>query len=285
VAAVPPLGDWRDAAAFVRESYQEGDLAVVAPDWANPILRWVMGDALDRNDAGRSDTAPYDRLWSLSIRGEDPAEAPGEAPDVDRQVGSVRVRRWDLGSSPVVYDFVPHIADARVSYVDRGRERACSLRRHPLPPGGGLSRGPLRPTERFICDPKRSWSWVGRVMLTDLGFGPRDCVWTHPLGTEPVHVTFDDVPLGDRIVFYGGIYYTAERKGDGGPVHVQLSVDGRPVGHMIHRNGDGWKRMEAQIPGSEGGDRRGTVRFSVTSKQPYHRMFCWSATTRKGPRR
>ncbi len=247
--------DWSAAAARVRRDFREGDLVVVAPSWADPLLREHLGDVITLEDAGRSDLAQYRRLWALSIRGHRPAEAPSAAPALDEQIGAVRVLRWDLRPDGVLYDFTEHVRDAHVSMVQGDREVACAWRDEGRARGGGLGAGPITPAERHVCDARRPWLWVGTTVQDDLDLQPRYCIWQHPAGREPIRATFDDVPLGERIVLYGDVYYEHERDLAHGAVDVSVFVDGEQVGRMVHRDGDGWKRMVASTQ-REGHPRR-----------------------------
>lgn len=274
--------DWERAAERVRAEWQEGDLVVVAPEWADPLLRQHLGDLITLEDAGRSDLAQYRRLWALSIRGHRPAEAPDAAPNHDVQVGPVRVLRWALPEGGVLYDFTEHVRDARVSMVQGGRETPCRWTESGRARGGGLGAGPITPAERHACDPRRSWLWVGATMQDDLDLRPRYCIWQHPAGEEPIRATFEDVPLGERLVLYADLYYEHERDREHGPVHVAAFVDGEEIGRMVHADGDGWKRMVASTQQGEAQKARGDVTIEVTAPNPHLRSLCWSATTR-GP--
>jgi len=289
VARVPPRDDWRRAADRVREGFREGDLIVSAPDWTDPVLRRVLGDRIDFGQAGRSDTAPFERLWVLSIRGHDAPEAPAVEPALDEHLGRVRLRRWDLDPSPVVYHFVEEVRNARVTLVTGGTKRACPWRSAGMARGGGLGAGAMTPSGRFACDGARPWLWVGPTVTEDLELEPRWCIWQHPAGREPVRTTFEDVPLGDRMVLHGGLYYEHERMREHGPIHVSVRVDGEHVGRMTHRDGDGWKRIEVDPRAWPGAptdpEARGDVTIEVTAPEPHLRTFCWSATIRRGPRR
>ncbi|HEY8429205.1 MAG TPA: hypothetical protein VIL20_12550 [Sandaracinaceae bacterium] len=273
--------DWEAAAARVRRDFREGDLVVVAPEWADPILRLHLGDVISLEAAGRSDLSRYERLWALSIRGHLPPEAPAGAPELDEQVGRVRVLRWTLRPDRILYDFVEHVEDARVTMVQGGREIPCPWRNDGRARGGGLGAGPIVPAARHVCDPRRPWLWVGATMQDDLDLRPRWCVWQHPAGPEPIRTTFDDVPLGERVVLYADLYYEHERDREHGPVHVAVRVDGEEIGRMIHADGDGWKRLEASTQ-RPGGPRRerGRVSIEVSAPDPHLRTICWAATTR-----
>jgi hypothetical protein len=276
-ARVVPDEDWARAAAVVRAEHRPGDLIVAAPEWADPLVRRELGDRISLEDAGRSDLAQHERLWVLSIRGHRPEVAPDAPPTLNRQVGRVRVLRWDLEPSPVLYDFTEHVEEARVTIRAGGEDRPCPWRRTGRPRGGGLGAGPITPGERHVCDPRRGWLWVGTTILDDLDLRPRYCIWQHPAGPEPIRATFPDVPLGERLVLYGDLYYEHERHREHGPVHVAVRVNGEVVGRMVHRDGDGWKRMVAATGGR---GARGEVTVEVTAPNPHLRTFCWAATTR-----
>jgi hypothetical protein len=277
---VVPASDWDAAAAHVREEWVEGDVVTVAPRWADPLLREAIGDRLDLASAGRSDLAPYRRLWSLSIRGHRAAEAPEGAPDHAQAFGRVLVERWELPQDEtILYDFVEHVEDAEVALLEGAQPRPCRWTRGGRPSGGGLGSGPITPAERHVCDPGRPWLWVGATVEEDLEMLPRRCVWQHPPGPEPVRASFPDVPLGEAIVLYGGLWWEHERTMAGGPVDVVVRVEGREVGRLTHRDGDGWKRIEAAVPEALRGGR-GRVDVEVSAPNPHLRTLCWAATTR-----
>ncbi len=281
-ARVVDESDWAAAAERVRREHRAGDLVVVAPEWADPILRRHLGDVIALADAGRSDLARFERLWVLSIRGHRAPETPEGPPELDEQVGRVRVLRWALPPSPVLYDFVEHVRDARVTMIDGEHEVPCPWRDEGRPRGGGLGAGPVTPAARHACDPRRPWLWVGATVQDDLDLRPRYCVWQHPAGPSPIRATFEDVPLGDSLVLYGDLYYEHERDREHGPVHVAVRVDGELVGRMVHADGEGWKRLVAatQRPGRPRRER-GQVSIEVSAPNPHLRSMCWAATTRR----
>lgn len=276
--AVAKPADWQAAAAHIRGQLQPRDLIVAAPDWADPLLRLHLGDQIPLPMAGRSDTARYTRLWALSLRGARPASAPAGPPSQRVSFGQVEVLRWDLGQSPVLYDFAEHIAQAQVTLG----ASACRLTQQPLARGGRLGRGSLPPQQRFVCDSRRPWLYVGPTVLEDLALTPRHCVWQHPAGTTPLTVRFADVPLGDRIVFYSGLYYEDERMREHGPVHARILVDGEVRASLVHRDGDGWVR---HVVDTGAGAGRGELAVEVTAPRPHKRSFCWTASSRRGPQR
>jgi hypothetical protein len=91
-------------------------------------------------------------------------------------------------------------------------------------------------------------------------------------------VIFRDVPLGDELVFYGGVYYEHERMREGGPIQVDISIDGQRRGGMTHRDGEGFRKLD--LP-SGSGTQRGDIRIDVRADNTDKRSFCWAASTRR----
>ncbi len=274
-ARVPRDDDWAAASRFLHENYAEGDAFVASPSWADPLMRLHVGDLIAPKAAARADLAPFERLWEVSIRGHR-TELVDRPADLERAFGRVRVRRFDLGPSPVLYDFVDHIREAEVS----AGERPCRWQRQ-APSQGGLWRGPLWPAERHFCGPQ-GWLWVGETILEDLHFEPRRCVWQHPAQGVPIRATFRNVPLGERLVIHGGLYYAHEREQTRPPVTARVLVDEVEVGRLVHRDGDGWKRVELDPDPLRRGASRGDVTIEVIADNPDMRSLCWAASTR-GP--
>ena len=280
VMRVPADADFRAAADFVRSELGPFDAITSAPGFTDPLLRLYLGDRIPLAMAGRSDDAGYERLWVVSIRGALPPDAPQGAPEIERRFGRVRVLRYKLGKSPVLLDLVSALSSADVSIWQDGAPQRCPRRTGGVPRGGGLGRPVLMPiAERFECDPRRPWLFVGNIVMEDLSNTPRYCVWQHPQGNDPVTVRFSDVPLGDEIVFYGGVYYEHERMREGGPIQVDVYVDGRRRGGMTHRDGEGFRRVV--MPSATSATQRGEVKIEVRAKNPDKRSFCWAATTRR----
>jgi hypothetical protein len=281
VSGVASDAEWQRAAAFVRSEFRAGDLITVAPSWADPTLRLHLGASITLAMAGRSDDSAFERAWVLSLRGEHAAlEARGKL-ELEQDFGRVHVARYALGKSPVLYDFVSQWRTAKPTITRRTREEDCVLREDGVPRGAGLGKGVLYPLEeRFDCDARKPWLFIGPVVLEDLSLEPRYCLWQHPQGNAPVSMTFTNVPLGDELVFYGGLYYEHERMRDHGPVRADVFVEGVKRGSLTHRDGEGWKRMSVAT-NTGNAATHGTVRIEVTAPDPDKRSFCWSASTRR----
>lgn len=269
--------DWRRAGEYVRPRIGPRTQVLAAPDWVEPQMRRELGDVLGLDRVGSLDLAPFDRVYLLSVRGHLPPTLEGRAPVGVRRFGEVTVARFELGPSPMLYDFVAHLEDARVERIVDGVAAPCPSVRVPGR-GGGLGFGPYWPEERFVCDAERPWLFVAKTVNEDRDLRLRTCVWQHPQGDEPIRVTFPDVPLGARIVFDADIYYEHERNEVHGPVPFELrvAIDGHDVATMRHFDGQGRKRM---VVASPGGARRGAVSIETTTANPHLRTICWSGRT------
>ena len=272
-AGIPSDASWEAAAAFVRARYRPSDRIAGAPAWVDPIVREQLGDLLSLRMTAPPDDAGIDRLWELSIRG---ARSRAEPPALEQEFDGVHVRMWSLLGDELIYDFVEEISGAKVELVGTERSKVCRwMAARQMP--GGLERGPMTPRERFVCDSRRPWLWVGSTVLTDLDLQPRRCIWQHPVGPDPVRVTFAEVPLGDRLLIRGGIDYQVERRRDHGPVRLRVWIDDRMAAEMVHEDGDGWAGLE--IDTSKLPREPATVRFETTADDPTSRLYCWSASS------
>ncbi|MDB4972390.1 MAG: hypothetical protein JWN48_731 [Myxococcaceae bacterium] len=290
---VPTETDWAGAADYVRSQLAAQDAITVAPGWADPLLRLYLGDRMTAKISGRSDLAAFERLWVLSIRGANAPDAPKRAPNFSQTFGRVRVERFDLGPSKVLVDLVDAIHDARVTRRIEGIDDPCILRT--FPPSvlqGGLGGGIVAPRQRFQCDFERHWLWVGQTLIESLDLSPRRCVWSHPQGADPISITYPDIPLGTRIVLYGGLDYHDERDREKGPVTLRVLLNEREIGSFVHRDGDGMARYEIDLRRELGAaqpgatlPQRGDLKLEVSAAEPYRRSFCWAGSTQSGVRK
>jgi hypothetical protein len=280
---------FRAAAAVVREHYETDDALVIAPDWADPLLRLHLGDRISSKVAGRNDLAAFERLWVLSFRGARAPEAPTRRPDFRRLVQGISVERYDFAPSPVVLDLVDALPAASVDVKTGAGTVACQFReRVGGPQRGGLGFGPVAPRQRFVCDTPGESSWVGTTIIEDLSLKPRRCILQRPRPNEPVSVTYRDVHLGSELVLYAGLYYEDERNEVGVPVTMRVSINGRQRAQFVHRDGEGTKRYQLdtrQAVEQGTASLRGDVRIEVSASDAIKRSFCWSGSIRDARRK
>jgi len=111
-SAAPDDAAWHAAAQAVRAGYQPGDLIVFAPDWADPIGRWQLGDLIPIAMAARMDAARYGRIWEVAIRGARAPETAGLTPVASEDHAGVTVRRFERAPAIVVADVLDRAATA-----------------------------------------------------------------------------------------------------------------------------------------------------------------------------
>ena len=273
-AAVPDDAAWRAAARTVRRGFRDGDLVVVAPEWAAQVARPHLGERLQPlEDVARADTARFGRLWVLSIREARAPEEEGARPDGAWAHGRVTVRRLRLPEpARVHFDFVRALHRARVAVVRAGVETPCPFVRAARGIGGG----------KFRCDPRQDWNHVGVEVLDDLDRRPRLGIWAHPVRGATVAIKYADVPMGERLDGHMGLRYEAAKRLEHGPVHLRVRVGERSHGPFIERDGDSWKAFSIDTRALAG--RRALVRFEVTAPDPAMRHFYFAAEARSGGR-
>lgn len=282
-SGVPSRRDWDAAARAVRAEHRPGDLIVVAPGWAEPLGRQVLGDRMTLDDLTRPDAATYRRIFELSVRGRhDPAVAHARR-IWRRAFGPITVTRYEQTPVRVAADFFALLRRAKVHAEAGGRSLA------PCPWDARR--------QRFRC-PTR-WQDV-RAVRAEIGYAPRRCVLAHPVDGQRRVIRYPALPLGTRLVVYTGLKgydprYRARRavwelqqfKAGrlhpkrppqpivAAPVWLAISVDGRRLARLAHPISDeGWRRHVVSLPA---GLSRGRVQFTVSTRFAWSKPFCFYA--------
>lgn len=243
-ARAPTEADWDTAAAAVRHEFRPGDLIVAAPAWADPILRVHLGDLIPPEMAARMDDARYRRVWEIGQRGaRSPEGARGEVRE-DRAFGRLRVRLVEREAAGVTYDFVAHVADARVAVQPGGAG------------GAALQRKIVEVDQRL-----------------------RLALMTQPAPGRTVVVEFPAVPLGRELAIATGLHDTWMRKAARGTVDAQLLIGDRHVPLPETGNDSGWTETRVDTSAEQG--RTLPVRVEITSAAPLDRFFAFAAEARQ----
>lgn len=275
----PSFEAWAAIEAPVRALKQEGDLVVVAPDWADPLARRALGDALmPLRDVARPDETRYAHAVEVSILGERAPELGGWREESRREAGKFLIRRVENPAfQAVIYDFVDHAKPGEADVRGTDPPLTCTWNANAPIVAGGLGGHPTFPRERFEC-PGGVFFHVGVTVIADEEFRPRRCLWSHPFARGEIVTRFRDVPLGQVIRGHGGLYWVTERDRRGAPITLTVRVDGDAVGAFVHQDGEGWKGFEMPL-GTHAG-QRGEVELAVSSPNYKDRHFCFEANTR-----
>ncbi len=276
------MQDWEQLRAPIAEMRQAGELVVVAPYWAEPQARRVLGDdAMPLEHVARPDTERFTQAIEISILGQD-SEVSGWKLIDEQRVGAFRLRRFDNPNpDPPKLDLVDWV-DSEHAWVASMRNKKdvqpCSWTDKAKVSNGALHGHPTFPKERFNCTRGGDWHFVGVTAIEDQNYRPRRCIWAHPAPGRKTAVRFKNVPLGSKIVGYGGLSYFLERDGKGAPIKLQLRVAGKKIDTWTHDDGEGWKRFEFSTEQYAG--QNADVEFRVYSKSAHHREFCFQADVR-----
>jgi len=253
----PRDADWKAAAATVRAGFRPGDLIVAAPAWADQVMRLHLGDLVPLKVAARLDDARYGRVWEISQRGA--AENYGTVAATTSH-GALTVRRHERAPAAVSFDFFDQWSSARVVRVQPGRgEVPCEK----LP-------------DRFQC-PDWGFNFI-KPQLLEIGTTMRNALYAQPVAGATVVVEFAGVPMGRELAVGAGLHHVWRRRDAEGTVDLRVLVDGKEVGRTRATNRTGW-RVD-RFDTSAFAKKSATVRFELTSDQPFSRHFGFTAEAR-----
>jgi hypothetical protein len=276
----PTFSDWSKLAGPVADERKEGDLLVVAPSWAEPLVRQALGDAFfPLRDVARPDVSRYRAALEITALGERASELDGFREVSRREVGPFLLRRLENPSpAEVVFDFVDALGPERADVRFTAPESKCPFTTNAPVLAGGLGGHPTFPAARFSC-PGGPFFNVSVTVIADQDFRPRRCLWSHPPSRGEIVTRFSHVPLGRVIRGHAGMYWIIEREKKGAPVSLAVRVDGEEIGRYEHADGAGWEGFEMPL-GVHAGKPSSVVEFAVSSTNYMHRHYCFEADTR-----
>ncbi|NUO51878.1 MAG: hypothetical protein HOV80_23760 [Polyangiaceae bacterium] len=275
----PREEEWSSLEGGTSAMHKPGDLVVVAPRWAEPHARRVLGDDyFPPAVVARSGPETFARALEISILGAHSEEVASFREVRKARIGAFTIRELENPSvEPTVFDFVEGFGPERTVVVGDDGE-PCPWTSTAKVRTGGLGGHPTFPRERFNC-PEGLFFQVSRTVIADEHFLPRRCIWAHPPESGRRVVRFPSVPVGQRIVGHLGMYWMIERERAGAPVTLAVRVDGQEVGKVVHEDGDGWKRFDFSL-GDKGAREEAAIEFEITTPDYMHRHICFQADTR-----
>lgn len=262
--------DFAAAARVIAEQRKERSEPILfAPHWVEPLGLRHLARFVGLGMATHSDVDRFARVWEVSVRGARHPWLAGESPKRTWAAGRAQVALFERRPAEVLFDFYEHLATADVDRV--GQDLVRCRREMVTRPGR-----PVGP--RFVCDPRRSWNWVG-WHLAEVGHRPYRCVFAQPVDGHRMRIAFKDVPLGRRLVLYTGIDDFENRKRANTPVLLEVYLDDQLGGTVRHLNEWPWHRFELDTASKAG--KTATVRFEISSPLAFARTFCFTGDTRR----
>jgi hypothetical protein len=278
----PKLDDYSQLEPEVEKLRGPGELVTVSPYWAEPNLRWALGDSLmPLADVARPDDSRYPAVVEVLLPGHATEFSKWELETV-KEVGKFRIeKRNNPDYTPVLYDFGQHLkpgeAEVELRHGSEVRE-VCGYNRNARVSNGALGGHPTFPKERFQCG-KEEWDFVGSTVIEDQNYRPRRCIWAHPSpGSVTKVIRFPKAKLGKEIAGYLGIPYLVDREQKGKPVTLSVSVAGEVVGQAEHNQGQGWHSFALDTTKFAGTEQ--AVEFRVDAKSIRYRTLCFHADVR-----
>jgi hypothetical protein len=257
----PQERHFQSAAEKLRQARRPDEPLLFAPLWMDPLGRQRLGDGLDLELLLLSDVDRFPRVWQASLRGAHHPWLEGLAPSESWSFGPLTLALFQKPAQEVLFDFTRQIRRARVDRVGDHPAR-CTWR-----------------DERFSCDPRQAWNWVGRN-LAEVDHRPYRCIYAHPVDGHRMRIAFEDVPLGKDLVGYTGIDDFENRKKSKQAVLLDISVGDRRLGTIRHQNHWPWQRFTLDT-GNYAGQIR-SVRFEVSpAESAFARTFCFHAEARR----
>ena len=265
-AEVPVKSDWQAAVDYLGGKFQNGDLLVSVPWWADEGEEAYVKAGLPYRYLQRVDKevfAGYSRLWILSTFGrfkESQAEKRGYRLESFNEIGPVGVYLYSIPQpEPLSYDFRANIARAHVFVRRDKRDKDCKK--------WDAAR------QMHFCGPG-SWNWIGPETI-ERDMAQRDVLWAHPLTGAEIHIAFEDVPITKELVVQHGLSEYAARLKEGVPVFIDVYIDGVLQKRVRQDNVRGWF-IERITPKDMLGQRH-EVEFVVRAREDGRRHFHFSA--------
>ena len=280
--AAPDMEAWRAVRPVVQAIAAPNDLILVSPRWAEPNARAVLGDALmPLEHVARADESRFPRALEISMLGAGAAELAGWKLEREQRAGAFEIRTWSNPHvQPALYDFIAGAEPPGLSVsVEREGKpsEACAYATNQRVTNGDLGGHPTFPKQRFACRGPE-WAFVGRTVIEDQNYRPRQCVWAHPIARAVLVLRYAAVPIGAVIRGYGGLPFLIEREGKGSSIELSAVVGGEVVGTVRHVDGEGWRSFELSTERFRG--QTLPVEFRVQSKREARREFCFQADVR-----
>lgn len=272
--SVVPRRDWEAARAYVAANAKPEDLVAFAPRWTDPIGREIFGPGLATLEReARADDTSFPRAFEVSIRGGALEEFAGWTRTGETRFGRVKVTTWANPSAAHVIDDLVSLAEPSHLQVFRGGT-ACAFT-HGMPQSGSIGSGPGIPADRFECP---GGGTVASIVLSDLSYLPRRCIYAPPPAAGPIRLEFFPVRFGRSLHGHHGLDAQAERDRRGAPISLSFRTAQGSIGNVTHFDGDGWKGFEFDTSDLAG--QSGRLVVEIAAPNADQRWYCFQADTR-----
>jgi hypothetical protein len=248
----PRQADYAALAPELAKLKRPGVPVVVAPAWAEPLLRQAAPEAFPLVELARPDDSGFTRFLEVSLLGATAPELEGFATTQTQQFGAFRISlRENPRPDPTRFDFVSAVERGEVEiYTELEAERLpCQRVERSRAETGGLHGHVAYPKIRYECARGR---FVGVTLIDDQYYRPRRCVLAQPPAAGSVVLRFRTVPATPRLVGFVGSSYFIARDDVKPELELTISEADQSLLRRTAAGVQGWSRYEARRPAEPG---------------------------------
>ncbi len=271
----PDFDDYGALAPKLIALKQLGVPVVVAPAWAEPLVRQAAPAAFPLGEQTRADDSGFATFLEVSLLGQSAPELAGFLVQRTERVGKFQLSlRQNPEPEPVSFDFVTAVDRGEVEiFTDLdGQRQPCRLTPRARTLTGGLHGHVAYPPQRYDCAGGRL---VGVTLIEDAAYRPHRCVMTQLPADGSVVLRFSSVPASKSLVGFAGFSYFLERDDPTKAVELDVSEAGQALGRYRAAGAQGWARFELQR-----GAMPGSVEVNVRRLEPKNSDFCFALEAR-----
>jgi hypothetical protein len=277
----PSEQEWELLEPKVRELYQPGTWVTVSPKWAEPLLRFHLGEPyFPLPLIARSDDDTLSRAILISFLGQENNELWRWERKQRETVGPFTLQVLENPHPETAkYRLIEHINPASLDVFDgpSGDPKVCAYTKHARVTTGGLGGNPTLSESRFVC-PEGEPYGVAVTTIDDEAFRPRRCIFAHPSPNGPLSLVFRDVPIGKKIVGFAGLPWLISRDGVGSPIELTVKLEGERLGRHVVIDQKGYERFEWDTRGFN--LRTVSLEVLITTERAQNRRLCFNLETR-----
>lgn len=271
----PDFDDYAALAPRLVKLKEPGMPIVVAPAWAEPLVRQAAPTLFPLAEQTRADDSGFASFLEVSVLGKSAPELDGFSVRRTERFGKFQLSvRENPQPDRVSFDFVTAVDQGEVEiFTDLGGQRQpCQ----PLPRAhtqtGGLHGHVAYPRQRYECG---DGHFVGVTLIEDATYRPHRCVLTQLPPDGSVVLRFSSVSAGQRLVGFAGFSYFLERDDQAETVELSVREAGQALGRYRAVGADGWARFELLR-----GAQTGSVEVDVRRLERRAGDFCFALEAR-----
>jgi hypothetical protein len=242
----PRMADYAALAPELMKLKPPGVPVVVAPAWAEPLLRQAAPQAFPLNELARADDSGFTRFLEVSLLEQSAPELAGFPTQQLRRLGAFRVAlRENPKPDPTRFDFVDAVERGEVEVFTElaGEQVPCEPVQKSRAETGGLHGHVAYPAARLECGRGR---FVGVTLIDDQEYRPRRCVMAQPPAGGSLLLRFGSVPVTPRLVGFVGSSYFLERDDTRPELELTITEASQPLLRRAASGAEGWTRFEAR---------------------------------------